>query len=127
MPKRMATVGSVPVALFLFGCQGQVADRERSQEAGARMVTTGAAPDAGDVIEVDDAGALRDATLPEGSAALDSGGPSEAAVTCGANGFALCDGGCTDILTDPQNCGRCGNVCIPDPCANGVCQQNGGW
>jgi len=32
---------------------------------------------------------------------------------CSMSGYALCGGQCTDLATDPQNCGKCG-VTIPD-------------
>ena len=39
-------------------------------------------------------------------------------------GQAACDGGCTDIVSDPNNCGFCGNVCAaPNVCGNGFCQM----
>ncbi len=33
----------------------------------------------------------------------------------------LCSPGCIDPLTDPDNCGRCGNVCASGICTNGFC------
>ena len=34
----------------------------------------------------------------------------------------LCDGECTSYLTDPANCGGCGNVCAADQvCSDGAC------
>ena len=47
------------------------------------------------------------------------------ACTCEA-GEACCDQQqCSDLLSDPQNCGACGNVCpVSDPaCCNGTCQS----
>jgi hypothetical protein len=34
----------------------------------------------------------------------------------------LCPSGCTDLDTDPLNCGRCGNFCPSLLCVGGVCQ-----
>lgn len=35
----------------------------------------------------------------------------------------LCSGLCTSLLTDPSNCGVCGNACAPDDaCTAGVCE-----
>jgi hypothetical protein len=34
-----------------------------------------------------------------------------------------CDGGCTDLKTDPQNCGKCGKTCaMGAQCVQGSCQ-----
>jgi len=48
------------------------------------------------------------------------------AFVCCPHGTACCEtpcgGVCTDILSDPENCGRCGNVCPPGMiCLNGAC------
>jgi hypothetical protein len=32
-----------------------------------------------------------------------------------------CGGTCVDLMTDPRNCGRCGNVCMFGVCEEGVC------
>ena len=45
---------------------------------------------------------------------------SYVAVCNGAND-KLCPTGCTDTMTDPNNCGGCGNVCAAMPCCNGKC------
>lgn len=41
---------------------------------------------------------------------------------CGpfVTGYRCCNGGCTNILYDPANCGACGNIC--SNCSNGQCQ-----
>ena len=41
--------------------------------------------------------------------------------TCGcANGFQICGGACVNEQTDSQNCGSCGNVCLPgSTCSRG--------
>jgi hypothetical protein len=37
-------------------------------------------------------------------------------------GLTLCDGKYVDLLTDPNNCGACGEICGPDQiCENGMC------
>jgi hypothetical protein len=37
-------------------------------------------------------------------------------------GQVVCGGGaCTDLLTDPVNCGACGVTCGADPCVGGMC------
>lgn len=39
-------------------------------------------------------------------------------------GQAFCNGACTDISIDSQNCGKCGNICPADTtCINGVCSS----
>jgi len=55
-------------------------------------------------------------------------------VTCSDNGgngdecedgLVLCDDECVDLNTDPDNCGKCGNVCGWDEvCRNGRCVSN---
>lgn len=43
---------------------------------------------------------------------------------CGT-GFVCCSGVCTPILSDPNNCGSCGNVCTAPNCVcnNGSCVE----
>ena len=43
-------------------------------------------------------------------------------------GEQCCPSGCTNVNTDPDNCGSCGNACVPGgACAGGACQTcNGG-
>ncbi len=44
-------------------------------------------------------------------------------MTCCPSSNTCCAGSCTDIQEDPQNCGSCGNVCLPGTfCAAGACQ-----
>ncbi|MCB9602988.1 MAG: hypothetical protein H6722_26735 [Sandaracinus sp.] len=38
-------------------------------------------------------------------------------------GFELCDGRCVDLLSDPENCGGCGVVCL-GACVEGVCDDD---
>jgi hypothetical protein len=54
-------------------------------------------------------------------AVLAAGCPNGAGITC-PNGQAFCNGRCTYVANDPQNCGQCGNVC-PGllVCINGSC------
>lgn len=40
---------------------------------------------------------------------------------CGS-GDIMCNGGCTDITSDPNNCGGCGIVCDSGFCTDSVCQ-----
>lgn len=35
-----------------------------------------------------------------------------------------CASGCTNNMTDPNNCGACGNVCASGVCENGVCSES---
>jgi hypothetical protein len=42
-------------------------------------------------------------------------------VSC-APGFLCCGTGCTDLQTDPSNCGNCGNDCNGGTCEAGQCQ-----
>lgn len=44
------------------------------------------------------------------------------AATCSGAGLTACPSGCTDIRTDPANCGVCGWVCAAgDICQGGLC------
>jgi hypothetical protein len=44
---------------------------------------------------------------------------------CKAPAHQRCDGThCAHLLTDPDNCGYCGNVC-GEPCVNGMCCGSG--
>jgi hypothetical protein len=48
------------------------------------------------------------------------------ATLCCPEGQTECAGGCVDLSTDPDNCGRCGNLCSQgDTCVNGSCQSGG--
>lgn len=38
-----------------------------------------------------------------------------------ATGFADCNDQCIPVLSDPHNCGGCGNVCASGVCTSGVC------
>jgi hypothetical protein len=44
------------------------------------------------------------------------------ACTCNSAFPTACSGTCANPLTDVNNCGRCGHVCSPGTCANGLCQ-----
>lgn len=44
---------------------------------------------------------------------------------CGS-GQVLCTDGCTDLFSDPENCGSCGNSCaVGDQCVGGTCMASG--
>jgi hypothetical protein len=53
------------------------------------------------------------------------GGGGTAGGTAGAGGGVVmctdCNGVCTDLDTDPQNCGECGNACSVGECNEGSC------
>ena len=54
-----------------------------------------------------------------------NGTADEGCVTC-LPPRVMCPAGCVDLLTDRNNCGRCGNVCPGgQACANGVCVGDG--
>jgi hypothetical protein len=42
---------------------------------------------------------------------------------CSANSPSCCGAQCVNLLTDSQNCGSCGNVCVNSQCQNGQCQS----
>jgi hypothetical protein len=66
-----------------------------------------------------DGGVCADCIGTEGPMAGDIPG---AEATCSGPGLALCPGGCTDIRSDPANCGVCGWVCAAgDICQGGLC------
>ena len=42
--------------------------------------------------------------------------------TCEAEGQAVCDHKCIDIMSDAKNCGDCGKVCLEgEVCREGAC------
>jgi hypothetical protein len=45
---------------------------------------------------------------------------ADAAVQCAA-GQQVCADGCTDLTSDPYNCGACGNVCPSQLCSQSAC------
>src|SRR5262245_46108585 len=68
----------------------------------------------------------------QGGATVGGGGAtSDASPDDGANTeptscvpLADCGFGCTDLMSDPKNCGECGNSCQVGPCENGSCVGN---
>jgi hypothetical protein len=48
------------------------------------------------------------------------------AYACCSTGLACCNGICTDVNSDPNNCGACGKVCAASTpfCIQGVCTVN---
>jgi hypothetical protein len=40
------------------------------------------------------------------------------------HGADRCNGTCTHLAWDPENCGACNNVCRGSTCQNGTCQPN---
>lgn len=63
---------------------------------------------------VGDAGATPDTGTPDGVSPADGGGDGPACA-------ATCSGQCTDIGSDPMNCGGCGSLCTGGTCAQGLC------
>lgn len=54
------------------------------------------------------------------------GNPNGLCAQCGADPANYCDGTCTDISSDPNNCGGCGNVCATSVAnATGICSGGG--
>jgi hypothetical protein len=51
------------------------------------------------------------------------GGPGWACTAACGPGQTDCFGTCTDVESDPNNCGTCGNVCASGICAAGVCSD----
>ncbi|MCE9576933.1 MAG: hypothetical protein K8W52_27550 [Deltaproteobacteria bacterium] len=89
----------------------------------------GSAPDAGKPV---DAGAALDGGgVADGGASTDAGALTDAMPTTDATPGPdalvcvlpeiACATGCIDPFTDPDNCGRCGNVCASGICTNGFC------
>jgi hypothetical protein len=42
-------------------------------------------------------------------------------------GQTACGNACVNLLTDPSNCGACGNSCGAGACSNGTCTCSGGY
>lgn len=88
------------------------------------------AGDAGDLPDAPPIDARRDAELGggdggDGGGSFDGGdgGPLDGGPPGCDLGELMCPGGCVDALTDPMNCGDCGNECLSsEVCANGLCQ-----
>src|SRR5260221_2558003 len=52
----------------------------------------------------------------------DGGNPDVIVGPCGVGTLAQCSGTCTDLQSDYQNCGACGNACpIDKVCSHGAC------
>jgi hypothetical protein len=69
---------------------------------------------------LDDAGhALNDAGQPLNDAGIPIPNPD---ASCESLGQTSCPDGCRDLTTDPQNCGKCDNACIP----NSICASSTG-
>jgi hypothetical protein len=62
-----------------------------------------------------------DTTQDTGEDALPEAAPPDAAM-CKDGGETACHDGCTNLETDPLNCGACGHDCTPGACVAGVCQ-----
>lgn len=62
---------------------------------------------------------LRDLTPAEADAGADAG---DASASSDADASLLQEGGCADLLTSPDHCGRCGHSCLGGACVDGGCQ-----
>jgi len=71
-------------------------------------------PETGVTYDALDASAGLDADSGTSSGATDAG--------CAADGRALCNIGCVDIMNDKYNCGGCGQKCLVS-CSNGQCNE----
>lgn len=60
-----------------------------------------------------------------GASGGSGGGMSDAGASACATGEAMCTSGCTNLASDPSNCGACGQVCM-GTCANAICQKSSG-
>jgi uncharacterized protein YkwD len=66
-------------------------------------------------------------TAPDGQADTADGADVEADGTQGSDVSCsgtrrMCDGTCTELLSNPNHCGKCGRSCHPDAeCINGIC------
>ncbi len=56
--------------------------------------------------------------VPDGTSCTEGRGSCQAG-TCSCVAANTCDGGCVDTLTDPANCGSCGNACPVDASCTG--------
>jgi hypothetical protein len=103
----------------LFHCGGRLDDIVPPADAGGTVGGDGGLS----------ASALDGASgTPDGGGPMDAPPPETGVVvekqpTCGAaSSMTLCDGVCTDLETDPANCGACGHDCLGGACSLGRCQ-----
>jgi hypothetical protein len=51
--------------------------------------------------------------------AFDSAGDTGTHPNCADSGDSFCSSGCTNLQTDPANCGDCAHSCLPGGCSKG--------
>ena len=59
---------------------------------------------------------------------IGDGGQTDSSLCAHCGAQACCNGICTDTNTDTNNCGQCGNACLPGPspdCVMGICGCSG--
>lgn len=131
-----ALVGVLALGMLLWGCFAPTSELKFEGDAGESETGPAARDAAPDVFLDDaatrafvDANALVEAEAgasdaPEALEASPEAAPADAAPVCNVYGQTSCGGTCTDLQSDPTNCGACGKVCeIPgDTCAMGTCQ-----
>jgi hypothetical protein len=62
-----------------------------------------------------------DLCCPVGSVGLNGACVSTCSPACGGATPACCDGACTDVRDDNNNCGGCGGTCVDSTCCAGLC------
>jgi uncharacterized protein YkwD len=120
----LALMVALSFGLFLVaGCGGEV-DAPPFDTGDTVDTGADASPDAASDTEPDDLGADATGDTPSDTGAGPDGqsdGSQGSDVSCSGT-RRMCNGTCTELLSNPNHCGKCGRRCHPDAaCINGIC------
>jgi hypothetical protein len=93
-----------------------------SEDAPSEGATDGPAADLGAEASVVD-GPAESAAVEVDAPALGIEAGDAAPVPACSSGELMCNGQCTAVATDTNNCGACGHSCAPGACLGGQCQS----